>query len=132
MNTSRRSFIAGSAAAMVSAAAPQNGRLKAGLIGCGGRGTQAAVDLLTGNPDVELTAMADVFEDHLESSLRQLRDPAFLKGNVVRILSTYCRVNSNGMDIGKHMSHCKDNKEFGIVDNYCCCRIACKLKSSLR
>ncbi len=84
MNTSRRSFIAGSAAAMVSAAAPQNGRLKAGLIGCGGRGTQAAVDLLTGNPDVELTAMADVFEDHLESSLRQLRDPAFLKGNVER------------------------------------------------
>lgn len=50
-------------------------KLKAGLIGCGGRGTTAAFDLLTGNENVELIAMADVFEDHLEQSLAQLRDP---------------------------------------------------------
>lgn len=53
-------------------------KLRAGIVGCGGRGTQAIVDLLTGNENVELAAMADVFEDHLESSLRQLRDPKFL------------------------------------------------------
>ena len=52
-------------------------RLKAGLVGCGGRGTQAVVDLLTGNEQVELTGMADVFEDHLEQSLARLRDPKF-------------------------------------------------------
>ncbi len=63
---------------------PSAGRLKAGLVGCGGRGTQATVDMLTGNPDVELTAMADVFEDHLESSLTQLRDPKFIAKNVER------------------------------------------------
>jgi predicted dehydrogenase len=53
-------------------------RLKAGLVGCGGRGTQAVVDLLTGNEHVELVGMADVFEDHLEQSLARLRDPKFL------------------------------------------------------
>ena len=52
-------------------------RLKAGLVGCGGRGTQAAADLLTGNDNVELTGMADVFEDHLEQSLAHLRDAKF-------------------------------------------------------
>ncbi len=50
-------------------------KLKAGLIGCGGRGTQAAWDLLSGSENVELVAMADLFEDHLEQSLTQLRDP---------------------------------------------------------
>jgi predicted dehydrogenase len=53
-------------------------KLKAGLVGCGGRGTQAVVDMLTGNENVELVAMADVFEDHLEGSLKRLRDPKFL------------------------------------------------------
>ncbi|MFN7992906.1 MAG: Gfo/Idh/MocA family oxidoreductase [Bryobacteraceae bacterium] len=53
-------------------------RLKAGLVGCGGRGTQAVVDMLTGNENVDLVAVADVFEDHLEQSLNRLRDPKFL------------------------------------------------------
>jgi predicted dehydrogenase len=49
-------------------------RLKAGVVGCGGRGTGAVGDLLTGNKNVELVAMADVFEDKLESSLTRLRE----------------------------------------------------------
>ncbi|MFB3825579.1 MAG: Gfo/Idh/MocA family protein [Bryobacteraceae bacterium] len=53
-------------------------RLKAGLVGCGGRGTQATVDMLTGNENVELVAMADVFEDKLEGSLKRLRDPKYI------------------------------------------------------
>jgi predicted dehydrogenase len=53
-------------------------RLKTGLIGCGGRGTQAVVDLLSGTENVEIAAMADVFEDQLEGSLRRLRDPKFV------------------------------------------------------
>jgi predicted dehydrogenase len=53
-------------------------KLKAGLVGCGGRGTQAAVNMLTGNENVELVAMADVFEDHLESSLKNMRNPKFI------------------------------------------------------
>jgi len=53
-------------------------KLRAGIVGCGGRGTQAVVDPLTGNENVELVAMADVFEDHLEGSLKQLRDPKYI------------------------------------------------------
>src|ERR1019366_1486979 len=47
-------------------------KLRAGIVGCGGRGTQAIVDTLTGNENVELVAMADVLPDHLDSSLAQL------------------------------------------------------------
>ncbi|HUD99293.1 MAG TPA: Gfo/Idh/MocA family oxidoreductase [Bryobacteraceae bacterium] len=74
------SLLAGAAAfalTKVPAVRAADGPLKAGLVGCGGRGTQAVVDLLTGNEQVELAAMADVFEDHLEQSLARLRDPKF-------------------------------------------------------
>ncbi|MBI5281247.1 MAG: Gfo/Idh/MocA family oxidoreductase [Candidatus Solibacter usitatus] len=54
-------------------------RLRAGIIGCGGRGTQAVTDMLTGTENVELVAMADVFEDKLEGSLKRLRDPGVVK-----------------------------------------------------
>lgn len=55
---------------------PENkDKLKAGIIGCGGRGTGAVHNILSGNKNVELVAMGDVFEDKLESSLARLRDP---------------------------------------------------------
>ncbi len=57
-------------------------RLRAGLVGCGGRGTAAAVNLLTADPNVELVAMADVFEDKQTDSLRRLRDPQYIMSNV--------------------------------------------------
>src|SRR5436190_16317277 len=48
-------------------------KLKAGLIGCGGRGTQAMENILTACPNVEIHAMADVFEDRLEKSIRDTK-----------------------------------------------------------
>jgi predicted dehydrogenase len=48
-----------------------NERLKAGLIGCGARGTQAVENILTGCDNVELVAVSDIFEDRLESSIRK-------------------------------------------------------------
>jgi predicted dehydrogenase len=48
--------------------------LKVGLIGCGGRGTGAAEQALTADPNVKLTAMGDAFADRLQGSLRQLKD----------------------------------------------------------
>ena len=76
----RRSFVKQAAAVGLTglARAQSRERLKAGLVGCGGRGTQAVVDTLTGNDNVELVAMADVFEDKLEGSLKRLRDPKYL------------------------------------------------------
>jgi len=50
--------------------------LKVGLIGCGGRGTGAAGQALQADKNVQLIAMADVFEDKLENSLNTLKkDP---------------------------------------------------------
>jgi predicted dehydrogenase len=50
-----------------------NDVLKIGLIGCGGRGTGAAVNALSADPRVRLTAMGDAFSDRLESSLANLQ-----------------------------------------------------------
>ena len=43
--------------------APDGVKLRAGLIGCGNRGTGAALNFLAAGNDVELVALADVFED---------------------------------------------------------------------
>ena len=48
--------------------------LKVGLIGCGGRGTGAALQATKADPNVILTAMADVFQDRLEESLDNLKN----------------------------------------------------------
>jgi predicted dehydrogenase len=50
-----------------------NEKLKYGLIGCGGRGTQAMQNVLTGCDNVEIVAMADLFEDRLEDSIRKTK-----------------------------------------------------------
>src|SRR6266480_7327063 len=73
---SRRSFLTTTSALAMARGASSTDRLKAGIVGCGGRGTQAVVNLLTGNENVDLVAMADVFEDALEGSLNKLRTDA--------------------------------------------------------
>ena len=45
--------------------APDGPPLKAGLIGCGHRGTGAARDFLKAGPNLKIVALADVFQDHL-------------------------------------------------------------------
>ncbi len=47
--------------------------IKVGLIGCGGRGTEAAINAMNAGPDVRLTAMAELFRDRLEASRQRLR-----------------------------------------------------------
>ena len=49
--------------------------LKIGLVGCGGRGTGAAVNALRADTNVKLWALGDVFADQLESSLSSLSSP---------------------------------------------------------
>jgi len=43
--------------------APDGEKLRAGLIGCGNRGTGAALNFLAAGNDLEMVALADVFED---------------------------------------------------------------------
>jgi predicted dehydrogenase len=47
--------------------------LRVGLVGCGGRGTGAAVNALRADRNVKLVALADTFRDRLESSQAALR-----------------------------------------------------------
>ena len=48
--------------------APDGRPLTAGLVGCGGRGTGAAVNFLDSAPNVKVTALADVFPDRLKQA----------------------------------------------------------------
>ncbi|MFT4566534.1 MAG: myo-inositol 2-dehydrogenase/D-chiro-inositol 1-dehydrogenase [Saprospiraceae bacterium] len=48
--------------------------IKVGLIGCGGRGTGAALQAVSSDPNVVLTAMADAFQDRLDTSYNALLD----------------------------------------------------------
>ena len=47
-------------------------KLKIALVGCGGRGTGAAVQALRADANTELVAMADAFEDRLKGSLMNI------------------------------------------------------------
>ena len=75
---SRREFMATTTAAgifMIGAArdsAAQERPLRAGLIGCGRRGTGAAMDLLNADPSCTLIAIADVFEDNMKAAREKL------------------------------------------------------------
>src|SRR5215471_3526382 len=78
-NVSRRSFFTSSVAGATAfqIVKPElvrgagNEKLKAGLVGCGGRGTQAIQNILMGTDNVEIVALGDVFEDRLEDCLRK-------------------------------------------------------------
>ncbi|MBR9998228.1 MAG: Gfo/Idh/MocA family oxidoreductase, partial [Cyclobacteriaceae bacterium] len=51
---------------------PPEKEIKLALVGCGGRGTGAAMQALLTKENVKLVAMADVFRDRLDSSFQQL------------------------------------------------------------
>jgi predicted dehydrogenase len=48
--------------------------IKIALIGCGGRGTGAAVQALSTKQNVQLVAMADAFKDRLDDSYKNIQD----------------------------------------------------------
>lgn len=91
--TSRRDFLIRSGMALGAAQAfatgavyghvAENNTIRLALVGCGGRGTGAVADAFsaTGGP-VELYAMADLFADRLDASLKNLRSGFADKVNV--------------------------------------------------
>jgi myo-inositol 2-dehydrogenase / D-chiro-inositol 1-dehydrogenase len=46
--------------------APDGPLLKAGLIGCGGRGTGAAINFINAGPNLQIVALGDTFKDRLD------------------------------------------------------------------
>ena len=53
--------------------APDGKVIKAGLIGCGDRGTGAAINFLNAGPNLEIVALGDVFSDRMEQCRSQLK-----------------------------------------------------------
>ncbi|MCF6332819.1 MAG: Gfo/Idh/MocA family oxidoreductase [Draconibacterium sp.] len=53
--------------------APDGKKLRAGLVGCGNRGTGAALNFLSAGNDLELIALADVFEDKVWDCRNKLK-----------------------------------------------------------
>ena len=80
--TTRREFLRSSAVLAATAAAPLalersahaagTDAIRFGLIGCGGRGTEAAVNAMNSGKDVRLVALADLFDERLKTCREQL------------------------------------------------------------
>jgi predicted dehydrogenase len=78
----RREFIKTTAAASLAAAMPRipgayasgSDTIRVGVVGCGGRGTGAAIDCLNSSLGVEVVAMFDLFSDRIESSLAKIKE----------------------------------------------------------
>jgi predicted dehydrogenase len=79
-------------------------QLKVGLIGCGGRGSGAASQALSADPNVVLTAMGDAFDEPLRKSLQSLQKahPEKVKVTPEQCfvgLDAYQKVISSGVDV---------------------------------
>jgi predicted dehydrogenase len=47
--------------------------IRVGLIGCGGRGTEAAINAMNAGPDVRVVALADIFDERLKACRERLK-----------------------------------------------------------
>jgi predicted dehydrogenase len=118
VSTSRREFLRASSAVtagLVAAPFVLTGRsaelspgdtIKVGLIGCGGRGSGAAKQALNADKNVQLVAMADVFENQLKSALSTLKKDMEV-GEKVKVedtklfvgLDAYQKLLDSGVDL---------------------------------
>jgi predicted dehydrogenase len=78
--------------------------LRLGLIGCGGRGSGAAIQALTADKNVVLTAMGDAFENRLQDSLANFKKE---RPDQVKVAPDHCfvgfdayqKVLASGVDV---------------------------------
>jgi len=54
--------------------APDGQPLRAGVVGCGGRGSGAAIDFLNAGPNLNIVAVADVFQDRIDDIRNKLKE----------------------------------------------------------
>lgn len=89
--TSRRDFAIRTSAGLAAASglslarsvhAAGSDELKVALIGCGSRGTGAAVHCLMAGPNIKLIAVADAFRDRADSCLAHLRKDGDVGGKI--------------------------------------------------
>ncbi len=76
--------------------------LKAGLIGCGGRGTGAAKNFLEAGPNLNIHALGDVFQDRIDScreSLKEERNAEVADENCFVGFDAFEKVIDSGVDV---------------------------------
>lgn len=75
--------------------------LKAGLIGCGGRGTGAAANMLQAAAGVKFTAFGDVFEDRIDEAIANLTEWGYDVSGVQKFVGfdAYKKVIDSGVDV---------------------------------
>jgi predicted dehydrogenase len=82
--------------------APDGPVLKAGVIGCGGRGTGAAINFLSAGPNLQITALGDTFQDRVDACREAIKKQ---KGQDVPVencfagFDAYQKVIDSGVDI---------------------------------
>ncbi len=54
--------------------APDGQPIRAGVVGCGGRGSGAAINFLNAGPNLSIVAIADVFQDRIDGIRTKLKD----------------------------------------------------------
>ncbi|MCX5689839.1 MAG: Gfo/Idh/MocA family oxidoreductase [Planctomycetota bacterium] len=84
-----------------------SGRLKVGVIGCGGRGTGAAVNILEASGDVEIFAIGDMFKDRTDGARNEFKNLDKAMADRVNLsddrvfngFDAYQKVLASGIDI---------------------------------
>jgi myo-inositol 2-dehydrogenase/D-chiro-inositol 1-dehydrogenase len=82
--------------------APDGKVLRAGLIGCGGRGTGAAVNFVDAGPNLQVVALGDVFQDKLDTCRATLKKERNIEIDDTKCFigfDSYQKVIDSGVDI---------------------------------
>ncbi|MBN1292159.1 MAG: Gfo/Idh/MocA family oxidoreductase [Candidatus Latescibacteria bacterium] len=85
--------------------APDGPVLKAGLVGCGGRGSGAAQDFIDASPNCEIIALGDVFQDRVDSARQKIEEEkgqTVPKENCFVGFDAYQKVIDSGIDVMIH------------------------------
>jgi len=101
--------------------APDGLVLKAGLIGCGGRGRGAAVNFLAAGANLQITALADVFPDRVSFARQLLNDQRGQQIPESRCFTgfdAYKKLLDSGVDVVLHATppHFRPMHMAAIVD----------------
>lgn len=82
--------------------APDGKEIKAGLIGCGGRGTGAAINFLDAGPNLKIHALGDVFQDRIDgcnNKLKEEKQVTVPKENCFVGFDAFEKVIDSGVDV---------------------------------
>jgi len=82
--------------------APDGKPIRAGVVGCGGRGTGAAINFLDAGPNLSIVAIADVFQDKIDGfrkKLKKERDAEVADENCFLGFDAYKRLLEMDLDL---------------------------------